>query len=266
MKNAAKGALALLILLASCSGNGNKKDSTPESAGNAVEFETYTYDLISEVAGADSIDNSDGSRYCHVVGEATLPVKIGNRDVTALRDSLMRLGAVTLVSAKEVAPVLDPEMKLTKLSPDSVEACSSYSNTLVVSLLTSRMVVWKDYASSYICKAAHGSYSTTYVNYSIADNKILSLPDLFKPGYEKPLAEMIRQRLVDEKVDLIVPVDQVGLPSDFRITSTGITFIYGIYEIAPYSSGEVTVSFDGYELESILAPDTLGLIYGPSAD
>jgi len=264
MKKIVFGIMSLLMV--ACAG-GEKNAGEGDSHGDkAVRFETYSYDVVAEVAGGDSIENTDGSRYCHMAGEAVIPVKVGKSDITFLRDSLMRLAGLTFVSENRADPRLEAGMKMTTFKPDSADACSSATNTLVVSLLTPRLIVWKDYASSYICKAAHGSYSTTYVNYSVEENKILELSDLMKDGYQKPLAELIRSRLIEDRVDLIVPAEEIEAPSDFRITSTGLTFIYGIYEIAPYSSGEINVAFDGYELDSLLKPGVLNLIYGSSAD
>lgn len=64
---------------------------------------------------------------------------------------------------------------------------------------------------------------------------------------------MLRSKLKDGKYDLLVPLNEIGIPTDFEITESGINFIYGLYEIAPYSSGEITVEFATYELDDILA-------------
>ena len=73
---------------------------------------------------------------------------------------------------------------------------------------------------------------------------------------------MIRARLKEDKVDLMVPLDKVEVSDIFEITSNGIRFLYPLYEIAPFSEGEISVSFDAFELEDLLAPGMLSFICG----
>ncbi|MDE6533402.1 MAG: RsiV family protein [Muribaculaceae bacterium] len=256
-------AIAAFLMLASCS----VKDGKTTSGGKDSEmaFESYEYDVIAEVTDADSIDN-EGWRYCRASGYGVFPKKVGGNDISVLRDSLESLASVAFVSPDKIVPEFDGEMKLTSLDPDSTASCGSSYNMLSLSLATPRLLVWKSYAASYICAAAHGSYRTYYVNYRISDNRILGLSDVMRPGYEDTLKKMIHKKLQQDEVDLLVPIEEVGIPSEFQITTDGISFIYGLYEIAPYSSGEVAVNFAGYELEEILAPGMLSLIYGLPED
>lgn len=249
-------AAAASLLLASCAGSGNRSES--DSA--KVEFEMYDIRGVAEMVDADSLTDNEGWKYCDVKEQGVLPVKIGNKDISQLRDSLERLAAVRFVSPDKVEARLDSTMRMTDL--DTVKCCSGYQDILTLSLMTPRLLVWKNLASSYVCAAAHGMYNTTFVNYSIADGKILTISDLMNSGYEKQLTEMIREKIREDKVDLIVPMEEVGIPKDFELTSTGIRFVYTLYEIAPYSAGEVTVDFDAYELEELLKPGMIELIYG----
>ena len=80
-----------------------------------------------------------------------------------------------------------------------------------------------------------------------------------KPGYEQKLTEMLREKLAGYD-DIMVERNQIGIPAQFRVTPEGLTFIYGVYEIAPYSSGEIEVPFFLYELESVLSEQGMKLI------
>ncbi len=253
------GAIALLAVLASC-GSGSKTNGDSELP--RVELQSFQYDVVAEIAEGDTLPQP-GSRYTRVTGEGVMPLSIGDRDLSQLRDSLEKLSAVTFITADKVEPRVDPEMVIsTTLKPDEVNACGSSYNSLTVSLVSPRLLVWKDYASAYVCGAAHGVYRTSFVNYRVSDGKILSLSDIMRPGYEEELAEMIRTRLKEDKVDLLVPVDQVPVTDVFEITSNGIRFVYRLYEIAPYSEGEISVNFDAFELEDVLAPGMLSFICG----
>lgn len=259
-------ACGALLLMASCAGGEKKVDTQADGACVPfIQLENYGYASVAEVTDADSSD-IEGWKYCKVSGEGVMPVSIGGKDVAGLRDSLERLAKVTFASEKTCEPRLDADMKLTSLPPDSTPACGVESNRLTVDLVTPRVAVWRNYRESYDCGAAHGTYNTTFVNYSVSDGRILSVADLMKPGYEMKLTALLRDKVLADKVDLIVPADKIGIPADFRITDSGISFLYGLYEIAPYSSGEIQVDFDGYDLRDILRSEAMALIYGPVAD
>ncbi|MDE5883245.1 MAG: RsiV family protein [Muribaculaceae bacterium] len=259
MKKLTYGAFAALAVLASCN-NGASKNGDDETLPK-VELMSYQYDAIAEVVEGDTLPQP-GSKYVRVSGEGVMPTRIGNRDLSQLRDSLEQLGAISFVTTDKVEPRLDPTMVISSLSSDDVNACGSAYNSLTVSLVSPRLLVWKDYCANYVCGAAHGSYRTAFVNYRVSDGKILSVSDLMRPGYEEKLSNLIRKQLKDDKVDLLVPLDEVPIPDVFEITSNGIRFVYQIYEIAPYSSGEVSVNFDAYELEDVLAPGMISFICG----
>lgn len=257
--------LCALALLASCSGRSKKtftdSDSIILAETPEIRFEGYSYDMIAEITDADSID-ADGWRYCRVSGQGVMPNDIEGHNLSKLRDTLAYLAGVRYLSPAKVDPTLEPGLKPTNLDPTSTPACSNTYKLLSVSLLTPQLVVWRAYQAAYPCMAAHGAYRTDYINYRVADGTILSLEDIVAPEMHDSLTRRIRERLVEDKVDLLVPVDSINIPSDFQLSTNGVNFIYGIYEVAPFSAGEVSVGFDAYEIEDLLKPGILSLIYG----
>lgn len=249
---------AMLLALAACSGN--KKDDS-----GRIELESYTYDVISEVADTAGVVKENGGLYWRSVGQGVLPVVIGdNKAMSMLRDSLESLARVRFAEKGDAEPRVTPDRRVTTLSPDSVDACSFISNNLAVRLITPHVAVWKNYQEYYICGAAHGNYATTYVNFSLDDHKILSLADIVAKENQPRLLELIKEKLKDN-TDLYADA-KIGMPENFCITSSGVYFLYGLYDIAPYSSGEIPVSFETYELEDIMTPAAKKLIAGPAAD
>ena len=79
-------------------------------------------------------------------------------------------------------------------------------------------------------------------------------------GYEKELLSLIRKKIADAKVDLTVDIDEVGMPSEFEVTSNGLNFLYGIYEIAPYSEGRCRLIFKAMNLLTF-CPGAMELLY-----
>lgn len=248
------------MFFAACGGD-HKIVEENDNVTPVVELVGYKYDAIASLPDSLVVP-VEGGRYARVSGQGMLPRKIGKRDISELRDSLERLGAVLIIDNDNTEPRLNSGMALVEIEPDDSVAGTAVYNQLSIALMTPQVVVWKNYSYSYLCRAAHGTYNTTYVNYCISQGKILSLSDVFKPGYERELTNMLRSKLKDRDYDLITPIGEIGIPTDFEITENGINFIYGLYEIAPYSSGEITVEFDSYELDDLFIADVRQLLYG----
>lgn len=248
---------AVAGLLAGCgTDKADNKDAT-------ILLEGYSYDCVMEMPDSLALDE-DGGRYVRVTGQGMLPAKIGGEKMEQVRDSLMRLGGLAEINKAGGVPIVPEGYKLTNLG-EKVQACSSRYNQLIVTLVTPRLVVWRNYAYSYLCHAAHGTYTTTYVNYSVEKKKILTLDDIFKEGYGSQLAELLRAQLKEDGVSLSVPLEEVGVPADFEITETGIRFVYPLYEIAPYVEGEVKVDIADFELDELLR-EGIGEMLWPASE
>lgn len=107
---------------------------------------------------------------------------------------------------------------------------------------------------------AHGSSVIITKNIDKKSGKIVSLKDLFVPGYEIELNDLIVKNLcktynvknlneLNEK-SIFMGIDVY--PSDnFIINDDGITFIYSPDEIAYHAAGEIRVDISNSELENI---------------
>lgn len=246
------GSAALLCLVAMSGCREEKKEAAPD-----LNFTTYFYDCVGE--DTDSLLPAD-ERYVRFIGQGVLPKDVGNSDIRHLRDSLLSLAGVEFVSDSDALPVVDNDVRLVEMSPDSVETCGESLRSLTVSLATPKVVVWQSYSYDYHCRSAHGLYATTYVNFDIASSKILKMSDIFKPGYESALSDILDEKVREQGVGLLDDSQKVGIPADFGITATGIRFVYSLYEIAPYAAGEVTVDLSSYELDDLLTDRGRSLI------
>lgn len=218
-------------------------------------MQSYEYDGVA-VLNPDTTYSSPAPEYVRASGRGVLPLAIGHNDVRALRDTLQKLACVTVTD--DGVATASATTEYTPIPGDTVtsRAESFITTDLSMSMVTPAVAVWRNYTMAYTNGAAHGRYNTNFINYLIPENKILSLDDLLVPGKRGELAEMVRGKL-KEYDDLIVPVEKIALPDNFEITQEGIDFVYGIYEIAPYSSGEVNVDFSYYELAEVLRPELL---------
>ena len=101
-----------------------------------------------------------------------------------------------------------------------------------------------------------------FVNYNLTTGTILSLSDLMKPGYEAPLAEMVRNKLAEDSVELLVDPKEIELPQSFAITTDGILFSFNPYQIAPYSEGIIKVELSLDEIFDYLSKEGLIILEG----
>lgn len=107
---------------------------------------------------------------------------------------------------------------------------------------------------------AHGMYGQLYANYEVASGKRFALEDVFTDTLA--LARKITERFIQQnELDASVPlcdqgyfIDEQWLPvtDNFALLPQGVTFHYNVYEIAPYSAGELSVIVPYGDLEGIL--------------
>lgn len=246
MKKIRLTGIALLALLAgsvvaSCGGNNKEKEEEETGAvTNDLRFESYIYDMAGEYEEADTTLAPD-ARYIRFTSQGVLPEVIGDSDTNHLRDSLMKLARLSLDEVGKPQPILPDSMRFIDRVPDSISSPGYVSSSLTATLITPRVVVWKAVIESYPWHAAHGNRSAGYVNYSLEDNRILSLGDIMVPGYEARLTKLVRNALREKGVQLLGNLKNVPLSQEFAMTSTGLVFSYDPYEIAPYSEGIVEV-------------------------
>lgn len=239
----------MVLILASCGGG---KDS--------FELQSYSYEAVAEVVEPDLLDDTPGAGKWRCLADGVLPVKIGGKKVEALRDTLEKMAAVTF-DGGHASPRLPEGYKPELLDSRTTESCSTVVNNLNLVLLNPRVAVWELYHFAYPCGAAHGIYSNTYLNYSVELGKVLSISDLFLKGSENELKDILRERLSDRD-DLLSNIDEIEIPETFRITQSGIEFTYKLYEIAPYSSGEINVELDAYSIADILTDLAKKSVFG----
>ena len=127
--------------------------------------------------------------------------------------------------------------------------------------LLSYVVEFSDYTGG-----AHGSHRETYFNVDLSELVTISEEDIFVPNYQKPLTEIIIDRLmlqynVDNRDSLInigfFNLDEVYPNNNFWIDENGIHYAYNQYEIAPYSMGVINVNIPYEDLTSILKPNNV---------
>ena len=107
---------------------------------------------------------------------------------------------------------------------------------------------------------AHGINQRVVMNFDNKTGRQLTLADVFVPGYEQPLCDLLLKALVDKvgtkDVDDLRAKGylysmEMFAPENFVLGDDEVTFVYNPYEIAPYDQGLITLEIDNDELEKL---------------
>lgn len=111
--------------------------------------------------------------------------------------------------------------------------------------------------SNYLYEGgAHGSTGFSAVNMNLKTGKTVTEDDFFVPGFKEPLAKLLTEYLHDAMPDQ-ESYDELFLKDiepngNFMVSETGVSYIYGQYEIGPYSLGIITVNVPWNELDGLV--------------
>lgn len=132
-------------------------------------------------------------------------------------------------------------------------------------------------SSDYIYTAgAHGVYGTWVLNFDSNTGKLLTFEEVFEADKNAHVRQLIQQQLIADinsemELNLTTAQDLKDngfmfeenlLPSTdiFRLGEDAITFIYGIYSIAPYAAGETHVTIPYDKIEYCIKPEVKELL------
>lgn len=247
-------AAAFVVSLASLSSCSEKSESKSDS-DNLISFESFSFEGVANSQLSDTIDGKvETTTYLwNCLSSGVLPVSADGKDIKALRDTICNLASISVDDNGKLSARLPDDLKPAEGNAKASDAKSVINNSVSVRYLSPHVAVFDIYAYQYPEGAAHGSYSNTYINYDLASGKVITPAYIFKPGYEQKLTELIRARVANG-TDLLVDVKEVNIPKNFEITNEGINFVYSIYEIAPYSAGEPSVTIYAADLADLLTP------------
>lgn len=92
---------------------------------------------------------------------------------------------------------------------------------------------------------AHGVHGKIYKVYSLSDGERLKIEDILIDVNDLDLINKVKEKLLSNAdEESYFNLDALSLQeNNFYITSKGLTFTWGIYEIAPYATGDSEVLF-----------------------
>lgn len=108
---------------------------------------------------------------------------------------------------------------------------------------------------------AHGNQVNTYLNFYTETGRLVTLDNLFVPGYESPLNEILLKSLMKQaEATSMEALQEKGYllwsgmyPSkNFLLKDDGMEFLYNTYEIAPYVVGVTVLKIPYGDLTDLL--------------
>ena len=121
-------------------------------------------------------------------------------------------------------------------------------------VFTGRFKHWENYLLSYYSYrgGAHGIQTVSQLVFFHKTGELLTEEDLFKPGYEEPVAQLLREavekEMMAEDAELLplVEMESVVPNGNFSVGEAGVQWIFQPYEAGPYALGLVmgTVSWE----------------------
>lgn len=160
------------------------------------------------------------------------------------------LGEGEAISAINAQLEKAPSFEIEADASHNFEGISSFD----IEYIDEKVIVFNNYIYVY-SGGAHGSYSNDAVAFSLESGERIanSVRVLLKNEADKNLMLMIKEQLQEEYGSVI---DDNPYPSNFKITPEGVEFYWGLYEIAPYAAGIVSVKFSLDEIAPYIKEDS----------
>lgn len=115
-------------------------------------------------------------------------------------------------------------------------------------------------AVDYYEGGAHGINQRIVMNFDNATGQMLTLADVFVPGYQQTLCDLLLEALTEKvgakdaaelKAKGYLYATDMFAPENFELGEDTVTFVYNPYEIAPYAEGIIELVIDNDDLKDL---------------
>ncbi|MEI0611189.1 DUF3298 and DUF4163 domain-containing protein [Brachyspira pilosicoli] len=232
-----------------------KAAKTPVTGAKIIE---YTYSNVSPKADDPRIFqfktaifalNNDSKS--EIIDKINLDINkdFGITDASTFNDPTKLLTSQSLISNKMTA-IYDEWVK-----SDYISHIENYSSQFGIDYLSEKVVSINQLVYEYT-GGAHGNYATINSVYSLENGNKLKIEDLIIDLKSADLIKLIVDKLVKiegRDANSYFGLDELSLENNnFYLTSKGLVFTWGIYEIGPYAIGETRVLIPTEEIKPYL--------------
>jgi hypothetical protein len=221
----------------------------------------------------------DGRPYLHISLSCLEPVSLGNapapkhlrqfcgefyfgdgetfRNEDTIQSEFKDIAAATLTDWEENG------LSVLEDFPDAVStAMWEFESAMTVDYNAKGLLSFGSHFYQY-AGGAHGISNSVYAVYDLKTGRNVTLDMLFIGDWYGPVTYMIteeaKRRFELDKFSSLTAagffVDELEPTGNFYLTDEGITFVYSVYEVAPYVMGGIDITVSYEDLGVLLAPD-----------
>ena len=165
----------------------------------------------------------------------------GITDISTLAQSII---------SNKMTPIYDEWVK-----SDYISHIENYSSQFGIDYLSEKVVSINKIVYEYT-GGAHGNYATINSVYSLENGNKLKIEDLIINLKNADLINLVKDKLLKiegRDANSYFGLDELSLENNnFYLTSKGLVFTWGIYEIGPYAIGETRVLIQTEEIKPYL--------------
>ena len=230
------------------------------------EFESYTKSAVYALAGSAADYGYSADVTVNDSVALVIPVKLNNSPAEVLRDSILcrALGSYGSNVSDVIENWIAEASKETGYTPVESAVAPAAADGFrriqgrIVNMSTD-VFSYCIATSIYLPGAANGLETMDYLNYSLEENRLITLSDLFTPeGLNELPAVIAEQAENNPRYAGEVTIESLPQNDNFYLSSEGeIVFSYQPMEVGPHSLGNVQVAFTPAELVAYMTPSAI---------
>lgn len=255
----------LALVLAACSGNGKKAETSDSITEFAVNQTLITADSNYRV------ETDYGNVYLELYTSLQWPEAMGSHDIKPLRDSILSFayGDTVSTSVREAVgrfihdtSVVESARRVVPVDTLPTDSMT-YFNSVVATVidLDEEMITYQLTSASYL-GGAHPLSTVIPFTYDFAEARVLDFSSIFLPEVKADsVMPIIREAIARQYSVPVNSLERAGFfasqltyPGKPYIANNALYFHYDPYEIGPYSLGQVDVAVYPYEVDRYLRP------------
>lgn len=211
------------------------------------DTEKYSYDDTALLC--ERFPEADSMYFASVNVDMELPV---GRKWQNVRNELVDIDSLDCYARHYVEEYFESVESLNSDEGDFYGWISEYQDSGMFMPPYKHFICYRRYNYEYT-GGAHGLYSETYWCFDRRDCHQMSRTDFIGAEYDRDLSVMLLEAALRDKTISLFDEETPIEPSDnFYVTENGITFVYPLYEIAPYSSGIVHITLPWSKIDGLL--------------
>lgn len=228
------------------------------AACDMVRTETYQDDLIMplEEGQADSLFFSASIEYIVTGMKVEVRQKINSAIVTQAFDLENGEGSLEEVAIRYRENLIDEYMNENAVLENGIRTWEDR----ISGNFQPRYKDYRNYQISYYSfrGGAHGIQTLSNIVFDNKTGDVVREEDLFTPGYEEPVAQLLRLAVKtsmeeeDPELMQLVQLELVAPNGNFCVREDGVEWLFQPYEVGPYALGIVSATLSWEELKPFL--------------